>query len=158
MSGHELYRHLRLAGPSAQPLTLSIFATEPGPRALQVRPLPAGLRAQSYALASLPIRVEGWLPFRARVAAPAPGLFLETPRQLVAGYRARVNGRQAVVTVLRSGGPLAVPLGAGENLVELDYQAPRALRLAGWLSTLTWILGLAALARRAPAAGRPRWP
>ena len=68
------------------------------------------------------------------------------------GYRARANGRVVAATVLRPGGPLAIPLDAGENVVELDYQAPLGVRAAGWLSSLTWLLGLAALAW--PGRGR----
>lgn len=145
VSGASLYRHLRLTGASG-PLVLPLFASAPIDAGLAVRPFPVGLRSWRYDRASLPIRVETWLPFRARLVASGAGRFLETARQLVPGYRARVNGRAVAVTVLRSGGPLVVPLDTGGNVVELDYRAPLGVRAAGWLSSLSWLLGLAALA------------
>ncbi len=143
VSGAGLYRHLRLTGATSGPPVLPLFASAPIDGGLAVRPLPEGLRSWRYEREALPVRVEGWLPFRARLVAPQQGLFLETARQRVAGYRARVNGRAVAVTALRSGGPLVVPLDAGENVVELDYEAPLALRATGWLSLLTLAVGLA---------------
>ncbi len=152
VSGTGLYRHLRLTGSTPGPLVLPLFTSAPVDGGLAVRPLPEGLRSWRYDRAALPVRVEGWLPFRARLVAPEPGLYLETVRQPVDGYRARANGRVVAATVLRPGGPLAIPLDAGEDVVELDYLAPLGVRAAGWLSGLSWLLGLATLAW--PGRGR----
>ncbi len=143
VSGRDLYRHVRLGVSAPGPPVLPLFASAPIDGGLTVRPLAEGLRSWRYDRETLPVHVGTWLPFRARLVASGPGLFLETARQLVAGYRARVNGRAVAVTVLRSGGPLVVPLDAGENVVELDYQAPLALRAAGGFSLLTLAVGLA---------------
>ncbi len=166
VSGAELYRHLRLTPSStgAAQRLLPLFSTAvfraplvvtvatPARQALAIE----GLRWLRYDPAELPIRVESWLPFRARLDAPEAGTFLQTPRQLVPGYLARVNGRAVAPVALRPGGPLALPLERGQNLVELEYRGPDRLRAAFALSALCWLVSLAALWRArgpAPAAG-----
>ena len=162
VSGAELYRHLRLPAAGTPLLPLFSSAASAAPLAVGLAgatgraPAVEGLRSVRYDPAELPIRVEGWLPFRARLDATADGSFLETPRQLVPGYVARVNGHAVAPVALRPGGPLALPLERGPNLVELEYRAPARLRAAFALSAFSWVLGLAALwrtRRLAPAAG-----
>lgn len=176
VSGSELYRHLRLApsGTSPGQRLLPVFSSAPAATPLvvflssatgaalplvqssssgQTGPL---LRVLRYDPAGLPIRVESWLPFRARLDAPGAGAFLETPRQLVPGYLARVNGRSVVPVALRPGGPLALPLEQGQNLVELEYRGPGRLRAAFALSASCWLVSLAALALRPGPMGGSR--
>ena len=90
----------------------------------------------------LPISVEKWAPYRARVKAPGPAL-LETPRLFLDGYQARVNGR-AVVVQKSPDSLVMFPVPAGESTVELSYSAPWAVRtayffsLGGWLLLIAW--------------------
>ncbi len=91
--------------------------------------------------AKLPISVEKWTPYEARVAAPTSA-YLETPRMFTNGYRARVNGRE--VAVSRSPDALVMfPVPAGESHVELFYAGPLLLRLTYFLSLAAWIALLA---------------
>ncbi|MSU69171.1 MAG: hypothetical protein EXS39_00025 [Opitutaceae bacterium] len=84
----------------------------------------------------LPIAVETWTPYRARVVSPAPA-WLETPRQFVDGYRATVNSKE--VLVARSPDDLVmVPVGTGESRVKLTYPGPLSLRLSYFFSLAAW--------------------
>jgi hypothetical protein len=94
----------------------------------------------------LPISVEQWAPYQARVDTPVPA-WLETPRMFTDGYRARVNGQE--VEVARSPDALVMfPVPAGANRVELAYTGPRLLRVAYFLSLASWLLLCAAWARQ----------
>ncbi len=87
--------------------------------------------------AKLPVVVEKWAPYQARVTAPVSA-FLETPRIFTNGYRALVNGQ--VVEVSKSPDSLVMlPVPAGVSQVELSYVGPAPLRLAYFLSLLGWI-------------------
>jgi hypothetical protein len=87
--------------------------------------------------AGLPVAVENWAPYQARVTTPVPA-FLETPRIFLDGYHARVNGQ--VVDVAKSPDALVMfPVPAGKSQVELSYVGPAPLRLAYFLSLLGWI-------------------
>lgn len=87
--------------------------------------------------AQLPISVEGWIPYQARVKAPVDA-YLETPRIFIKGYQARVNGRS--VTPTKSPDSLVmVPVPAGNNVVELSFRGTLALRSAYYLSLTGWI-------------------
>ncbi|HEX2855278.1 MAG TPA: hypothetical protein VHO24_18730 [Opitutaceae bacterium] len=104
-----------------------------------------------YDPARLPVAVESWVPYRAKVTSPARA-WLETPRIFIAGYAATVNGKS--VPVSRSpGGLVMFPVGAGENRVQLRYPGPLSLRASYFASLFVW-LGLGVFAwrrRRGPA-------
>jgi hypothetical protein len=97
----------------------------------------------SYDRDRLPVSVESWIPYTARVDTPRPA-FLETPRMYLRGWRARVNGHWA--TPLQSPDNLVmIPLNAGTSRVILEYFAPLPLTLAFWACALGWT-ALAAVA------------
>ncbi len=92
---------------------------------------------REYDPARLPVVVETWAPYRAKVISPAPA-WLETPRIFIEGYRASANGRE--VPVARSPDGLVMLLvGAGESHVTLSYPGPLSLRLSYFLSLVAWI-------------------
>ena len=98
-----------------------------------------------YIPANLPVDIESWIPYRARVDAPAAG-WLETPRMFQTNYEATVDGRPAIVKKsAESLVSIAVP--AGRSSVELRYHAPIGLSLLYWVSLaalagwLAWLLG-----------------
>ncbi|HEY5078464.1 MAG TPA: hypothetical protein VII43_01400, partial [Opitutaceae bacterium] len=96
----------------------------------------------TYDRKRLPIDVQSWIPYRAKVESPAPA-YLETPRMWLAGWRATVNGQPAAT--LRSPENLVmVPVAAGASSVTLEYHATASLTAAFWLSTAGW-LGLCVL-------------
>jgi hypothetical protein len=160
------YRHLVAGGPRDGGL-LPLFTTQGAPLSVNVRLIDAaGRRAPlddgsvgvtSYDPRALPVRVASWIPLRAEVeieGLDAP-LWLETSRQHVAGYRARVDGRDAPV-VRSADGLAAVALPPGRHTVELAHAGPPAARAAFPLSLAAWLLGAARLARprrRAPGIG-----
>lgn len=92
---------------------------------------------KEYDPSRLPIVVESWMPYRARVTAPARA-WLETPRLFISGYRATINDQSAPVA--RSpDGLVMVQVDAGESRVILSYPGPLSLRGAYYLSLLGWI-------------------
>ncbi|HVT73225.1 MAG TPA: hypothetical protein VHD61_08820 [Lacunisphaera sp.] len=106
---------------------LTVASTVPG----------VSLRARPVDRSTLPVRLEGLMPFTAAVRAAAGG-YLETPRVFIAGYQATVNGARAEVRSSPNG-LVMVPIPAGESRVVVSYPGPVALRLA-------WLLSLGALA------------
>jgi hypothetical protein len=83
-----------------------------------------------------PVRIVSWIPYRAEVEMEQPG-FLETPRVLLLGYVAKVNGRP--VEVQESPQHLAmIPLASGRQIVELRFVGSTKLWTAWWLSAMAW--------------------
>ena len=83
-----------------------------------------------------PVRIVSWIPYRAEVEMEKPG-FLETPRVLLPGYVATVNGRP--VKGQDSPQHLAmVPLASGRHIVELRFVGSTRLWTAWWLSAIAW--------------------
>ena len=91
---------------------------------------------REYDRAHLPVAVESWAPYRAKVNSPVDA-WLETPRLYLAGYRAFVNGKPASVRSSPAG-QVMFPVDAGVSQVELNYPGPVALRIAYWVSFLSW--------------------
>jgi hypothetical protein len=138
-------------------LLLRFYARTPV-AAGQPEPPVAEVKLFSYAREALPVRVDSWIPFRARVRSPAAA-WLETPRAFQTGYRAWVDGKPAEVRESPDAlVAVAVPGGASE--VDLVYEAPAGLKFLFWLSLVAiagtvsfgivkWILHL--LGARCPA-------
>ena len=103
--------------------------------------------------ARLPVVIENWTPYRARVNSPVAA-FLETPRMFLAGYAAIVNGRPAPV-VRSPSGLVMMAVAAGENQVELTYPGSVTLRISYFVSLAAWsVIGLLGLFRMLrPARG-----
>ena len=102
-------------------------------------------RFLTYEQAALPVRVESWVPYRARVRSQTAA-WLETPRMYQAGYTAMVNRTPA--SVGRSPeGLVCIAVPAGDSIVELSYQPPSGLVALFWIS-MTSMLGLGAAAFR----------
>lgn len=126
----------------AEDIFLQFFFSERGP-ADEVKSF-GHYVLKEFDPALLPVQVEKWAPYRARVMSRA-GAYLETPRLFLDGYRAQVNGRK--VAALRSPSALVmIPVPAGASIVELSYEGPLLLRcayfssLAGWTLLLLWAL------------------
>lgn len=124
----------------AQELLLRFFPSEPIPTD-RVAPPVANVRLLSYDSGALPVRVDSWIPYRARVRSPEDA-WLETPRVFQTGYEARVNGSPAAVRESPDA-LVAVAVPRGESTVELAYVAPPGLRLLFWLSFLAAIVSAA---------------
>ena len=139
-------------GESDDEVSLEFFFTGDGPRGVTTF---GRYQLKEFDPDRLPIQVDAWTPYRARVA-PATAAYLETPRLFFAGYRATVNGRPAAVE--RSpDARVMIPVPAGDDRVELAYVGTPLLRAAYWLSLLAWLAALAAAAsgvdrRAGPAA------
>lgn len=87
--------------------------------------------------AGAPIRIEGLLPYHATIESPGPG-WLETPKLMIPGYAATVNGQ--AVPVSRSPDNLVmIPVEAGRSDIQLAYPGPWLVRAAFWVSTLAWL-------------------
>jgi hypothetical protein len=106
----------------------------------------------TYTAADLAVRVDSWLPYRARAEVAQPA-WLETPRMWIRGYRATVNS--ADVEVRRSPHNLVmIPLEPGHSTVALEFAAPLWLRLAFWICFGSWVALLAGGVRRVVVQAR----
>lgn len=134
-AGPEANRALSLftSGQEPMEIALTFIATgePPGP-ALSAF---GHYRWIEYDPAALPVHVTSWMPYEARVRAPAPG-WLETPRMFQRGYAAEVNGRPAAVAKSKQG-LVMIEVPAGESAATLAYHAPFALRASYWISLAT---------------------
>jgi hypothetical protein len=102
----------------------------------------ADFTLREYDPEKLPIRVDSWVPFRARVQTPEPG-YIEIPRTFVNGYAAQVNG-QEVRAQQSPERQVMAPVPAGESVVEISHPGPPVLRAAFWTSASGWAVTLLA--------------
>jgi hypothetical protein len=90
----------------------------------------------TYENSQLPVAVESWMPYRARVQAAAPA-WLETPRVWQPYWRAQVNGCEAAMQ--RSPQNLVmIPVAPGESHVVLEYCPPWWLQASYWSGLTGW--------------------
>jgi hypothetical protein len=90
----------------------------------------------SYDRERLPVFVQSWMPYKARVVAPKAS-YLETPRMWLKGWKANVNGNWTAA--LKSPENLVmIPVGVGTSHVTLEYFPPLELTLAFWVGALGW--------------------
>ena len=92
-----------------------------------------------YSEDTLPVQVQGWLPYTAKVRSPQAG-WLETPKIYLQDYAATVDGRVAQVAKSQHGlAMIQVP--QGESRVRLYFAAPLKLT-ASYLFSLVSILAI----------------
>ncbi len=152
---HSKWVPLWTSGAAAEEISVHFFPTDAHSR--QDGPLPfARLQVIEYDPAALPVRIDSWIPYRARVVSVQPG-WLETPRMYQEWYRARVDGGPAEVRRSPEGlAMVAVP--AGESHVDLEFAAPLLLKAAFWVSLGSaaaiagW--GIRRFSARTPASAR----
>lgn len=92
----------------------------------------------------LPVRLEGLLPLRFSVDAPALGLTVETPRSFLSGYTASVNGIPVPV-YMSPDRRVMVPVPVGRSEVQIDYKGSVVLRASFWSTVGAWIVLCAAV-------------
>jgi hypothetical protein len=111
-------------------------STEPGNDVPHVGALFANLFVSKLDASLLPVSLESFIPYRARVRSPEGGA-LETFRVYLPGYRATVDGNDVTVTESREHlASVVVPPGVHE--VELRFVGTLKLRLAAALSGIGW--------------------
>ena len=142
-----------ISGAEAQEVRVSavcaaVNPAEPG--AVRVEPV----SLVSYDPDTLPIRLRSHMPYTATVRTDRL-CDLETHREFVPGYEARVNGR-LVEPARTANGLLTVPLPAGDNEVVLVYRGPPVVRVAFVVSCSGWLAlaGFALPALAGNCAGR----
>jgi hypothetical protein len=126
------------AGP--QDLALRFNPLEPYSAGKAIPPV-AHVRLLSYDRDSLPVLVDAWIPYRARVRSPSAA-WLETPRMYQTGYHATVDRRAAEVRKSPEG-LVCVAVPAGLSSVELRYVPPSGLGFLFWLSLVAIAAALA---------------
>ena len=94
----------------------------------------------SYDPSSLPIVVESYTPYRAKVVAKPDHKYLEIIKLHVPGYIARVNGVE--VPVMESERKtIIIPLEKnGMNNVDLSYVGTPGMRISLYVSAISWAL------------------
>jgi hypothetical protein len=141
----------RSFGVGGQHLTVLPLETTAGSESIAVRffpadpltpdqPVPASVGAVkllSYDRADLPVRVDGWIPFRAEVRSPVDA-WLETPRVYQTGYTATVNRQPALVRESPET-LVCVAVPKGDSIVELTFSPAAGMRTLFWLSLLSII-------------------
>ena len=136
-------RSFGVGGKHSSLLALETSERVPEPLSLQFVPkdpqasegLMPQVQVYEYDPAALAIRMESWIPYRARVTSTQPAL-LETPRLYQTGYRAWVNGAPAAVRMSQQGlAMVSVPSGNSE--VTLSLSPPFLLQATFWLSLLS---------------------
>jgi hypothetical protein len=144
---------LRVAGPGS--VTPRLFFITPR-RQTDTFPF-ARFWLFTYENSQLPVAVESWIPYRARVQSAIP-VWLETPRIWQSSWRAQVNGRD--VKVGCSPQNLAmVPVEPGYSRVVLYYRAPWWLQTSYWACLGGWsALALAVAVRLWRAARKSALP
>jgi len=119
----------------AEDLVVRYYPVDP-PGGDQTPPPSVGaVRLLSYDRASLPVRVDGWIPYRAEVRSRTDA-WLETPRVYQTGYIATVNRRPAEVRESPDS-LVCVAVPKGDSTVELDYRPPAGMRAFFWISFLS---------------------
>ncbi len=121
-AGPESARLLPLCLPPGDPDTITVASSMPRVSA----------EILAFTEQDLPIRTTSLTPLTVDLTTPQSG-YLETPRMLVPGYEATVNGKAAVLIPSPAGfAAVAVPPGADH--VVLFYPGPAVVRRAFWLS------------------------
>lgn len=94
-----------------------------------------------YQKANLPIKIDSFLPYTAEVKTNSSGNYLEIFKEFHPGYEATVNGKK--ITPLKSPFQLImIPLTVGNNIVTLQYVGTPLMKIAFYISLLTWLLFL----------------
>ncbi len=148
VSGRGLFREYGLpehGGPrafgvgGAHPDSIPIWTSAAEAQEFNIRFFPSGditmehglhfseeARLVSYNPDALPVRVDSWIPYSARVTSPVPA-WLETPRMYQPGYLAWVD-RQPAPTRKSDDGFVCIAVPAGDSQVTLAYVPPAGLR------------------------------
>ena len=127
---------LALVQDATAPQTITLRLITPR-RAEDVFPL-GEYWLYTYDRAELPINVESWVPYRARVET-AVAAYLETPRLWLKHWRAKVNG-DAVAVEQSPDNLVMVPIAPGRSTVELRYQPPGWFSALFYLNFSTWVV------------------
>ena len=111
----------------------------------------------TYERAELPIVVQSWVPYRAKVETAVPAL-LETPRLWLRHWRAWRDGVE--IPPQRSPNNLVmIPVEPGQSDVVLEYRPPLLLHTAFGVNMAGWVLlGGYGLWQLSQACGRRRGP
>jgi hypothetical protein len=154
-SGPESSPYVPLQVTGEQPATVQLsFVPEAASAGLDFT-LFGTYRLSRYDEQRLPVRVEGWIPYRARVTALEPA-WLETPRMYQMYYRATVDGTPADVRKSPAGfAMIAIP--AGDSQIELRFAVPWRLWSA-YVASAAGFAFLAGLGLKAHFRRRPNDP
>lgn len=106
-----------------------------------------------YRAEDLPVQVESWIPYRAKVKVTTP-IYLVTPRLFIPGYRVLVDGRPVAIETADDG-CIAIPLEPGNREVEIRYRPPIMVEAAYWGCALAWLAG-GVIAFRAQGRSYPK--
>lgn len=149
------------AGPGqGKAITLVNYGHEPEEIEISfLRAAPPGVQTRfadldviPYNPAELPIRIDRMIPFELTVRV-GQEKWLKTPKLLVPGYEAAIDG-QPVPVARAPDGLLMLPVTPGRHQVSLRYTGPTVLRWAFWLNFTA--LAAAAAAILVQLAG-PAW-
>lgn len=92
----------------------------------------------SYDPTSLPIVVESYAPYRAKVVAKPDHRYIEIIKLHVPGYIARVNGVEVPI-VESEHKTIIIPLGeSGLNNIELSYAGTTGMKISFYVSAISW--------------------
>ncbi|HEX3729660.1 MAG TPA: hypothetical protein VHV47_07635 [Opitutaceae bacterium] len=143
--GRENMHVISLWNSSSEPETYRLRLSRVPGDGLSLGSVLADIAISHYDAARSPVRVLSFDPLRVEVDAPRSG-WLETPRVLLPGYAARLDGQRAPVEL--SAEKLAmIRIPAGRHTIELSRHLTPRLWLAGIVSLLAWAFWLGRLVR-----------
>jgi hypothetical protein len=129
--------------------SLPLWTSRPDGETVQLRFIPTmeGIRISEYSNfakfalseripASDTVRTLSLLPYRAEVYLTTAATIV-LPRMYLPGYNARLNGAPVAISVC--GDTLAaINIPAGKSFIEVDYRGPLSVRLAYFITGISW--------------------
>lgn len=111
----------------------------------------------SYEPANLPIVIESYTPYRAKVITKPDHKYIEIIKLLTPGYVARVNGEESPI-IESERKTIIIPLkSSGLNKIELSYIGTPSMRASFYISAVSWCLVVAFLMACLISHGKRLW-
>lgn len=98
------------------------------------------VQVTSYEPANLPIAIESFTPFRAKVITKPDHKYIEIKKLFVPGYVARINGEKTPI-IESERKTIIIPLkNSGLNKIELSYIGTHGIKATFYISAVIWFL------------------
>lgn len=150
MPGNSSTLHLWTTSTAPERIRLRFIPTAPGAKPTDFSDF-GELRLRKIDPANEPIELLSFAPLRVHTRATVNAI-VSTPRMMLLGYFARIDGRPASAYPSKDG-KVEVAVPAGNHLIEIGYRVPALVGCAYWLMLAGWT-ALAASAVWTLASGR----
>lgn len=111
----------------------------------------------SYEPANLPIVIESYTPYSAKVITKPEHKYIEIIKLFTPGYAARVNGEETPI-IESERKTIIIPLkSSGSNKIELAYVGTPGMRTSFYISAVSWCLVIVFLVAKLILHMKRRW-